>query len=266
MGVILRVSLSGNARLAIFWWLALSFFGFYAVALVPDARGLQQYGELLESFGALTDMMGINQQALSSAEGFIGFIYLEYSLLYLSVFAALAGLSVSSGEEESGMLDWQLSLPVSRARFLWERSLAFLILFAAVCFASSLITWLTALFREDLALALVDLLAGALNFLPTLMLVFALTLLISVVIRRRALAIALVGFFIGISFFFNGLGEVAGGAIGELMFQLSYFSHYQSNNALLHGLDATKMLLTTALTLVFLLLSTLAFQRRDIGI
>ena len=155
---------------------------------------------------------------------------------------------------------------IARA-FSLERSLAFLILFAAVCFASSLITWLTALFREDLALALVDLLAGALNFLPTLMLVFALTLLISVVIRRRALAIALVGFFIGISFFFfNGLGEVAGGAIGELMFQLSYFSHYQSNNALLHGLDATKMLLTTALTLVFLLLSTLAFQRRDIGI
>ena len=39
IGSILRGSLIGNARAALYWGLALAFFGFYAVALTPDTSG-----------------------------------------------------------------------------------------------------------------------------------------------------------------------------------------------------------------------------------
>lgn len=266
IGSILRGSLIGNVRVALYWGLALAFFGFYAVALTPDTSGLKQYADLMDSFGEITALFGISEGALATAEGFIGFVYLEYTLLLLSVFAVVAALSVSAGEEEQGMLDWQLSLPVSRARFLWERSLAFLIIFAGTGFAASIVAWLTTPFNDNVSLGLLPLLAGALNFLPTMMLVFAFTLLVTVVLRRRAAAAALAGVFVGVSYFLNGIGNVAGGNLGDILLRVSYFYHYRGSEVLTDGLNAPRMLLTAALAFVLLILAARAFQRRDIGI
>lgn len=266
IGSILRGSLIGNARAALYWGLALSFFGFYGVALTPDTSGLEQYADLLDSFGDLTALLGISEGAIRTAEGFVGFVYLEYTLLYLSVFAVVAALSVSAGEEEQGILDWQLSLPVSRARFLWERSLAFLIIFAGTGLAASIVAWLTTAFNDNVSLSLLSLLAGALNFLPTMMVVFAFTLLISVVLRRRAAAAVLAGAFVGASYFLNGIGNVTGGNLGDILLRVSYFHHYRGSEVLTEGLNAPRMLLTSALAFVLLVLAARAFQRRDIGI
>ncbi len=41
IGSILRGSLIGNVRVALYWGLALAFFGFYAVALTPDTEWLE---------------------------------------------------------------------------------------------------------------------------------------------------------------------------------------------------------------------------------
>ncbi len=266
IGSILMGTLRGNARTALYWGLALAFFGFYAVALTPDTSGLQQYADLMASFGDFAAIFGVNMATLATPEGFVGFVYLEYTMLLLSIFALVAALSVSAGEEDQGMLDWQLSLPVPRARFLWERSLAFLLIFAGMGLAASFVAWLTTAFNDNITVGLWSLLAGALNFLPTMMLVFAVTLLISVVLRRRILAAVLSAAFVGVSYFLNGLGTLVGGAIGDTFLRFSYFHHYQGNQVLAEGLHFPRMFLTIALAFVLIGLATRAFQRRDIGL
>ncbi len=91
-------------------------------------------------------------------------------------------------------------------------------------------------------------------------------MLVTVVLRRRAAAAALAGVFVGVSYFLNGIGNVAGGNLGGILLRVSYFYHYRGSEVLTDGLDAPRMLLTAALAFVLLILAARAFQRRDIGI
>lgn len=266
IGSIFRGCLSGNTRATIYWSMAISFFGFYAVTIAPDYEGVQQYATLLDSFGPASTLLGVSPEVLSSSSGFVTFIYLDYSFLYYSFFAVIAAISVSAGEEEHGILDWQLSLPVPRIRFLWERTFAFLVIFAMVSFVSGGVTWFSSFLNENVSLDFWTILSASLNFLPTLMLVFAVTLWISVVVRRRNTAILLAGFFVVASYFLNGLGELTGGAMGAFLQGISYFHHYQQGSVLINGLNAENMLSIAAVAALCLTLASLAFQRRDIGI
>ena len=266
IGSIFRGCLHNNTRVTIYWSLAISFFGFYAVAIAPDNAGVQQYATLLDSFGPVSTVMGVSQGVLSSSRSFVTFIYLDYTFLYFSFFALISAISVFAGEEEHGILDWQLSLPVPRIRFLWERSFAFLIIFAIVSLSSGVVTWASAFLNDNVSLEFFAILSGSLNFLPTLMLVYAITLLISVLVRRRNTAIMLAGIFVVVSYFFNGMGELAGGSIGDFMRQISYFYHYQRGNVLIEGLNPANILSISAVAVLSLILTSFAFQRRDIGI
>ena len=266
IGAIFRGCLQGNARATVYWTLAISFFGFYAVAIAPDYEGVRQYATLLESFGPISTLLGVSAEVLSSSSGFVTFIYLDYSFLYYSFFAVIAAISISAGEEEHGILDWQLSLPVPRIRFLWERTFAFLVIFAIVSFVSGGVTWFSSFLNANVSLDFWTILSASLNFLPTLMLVFAVTLWISVVVRRRNAAIMLAGFFVVASYFLNGLGDLVGGDAGAFLRGISYFHHYQRGSVLIDGLNPANMLSIAAVAALCLALASLAFQRRDIGI
>src|SRR5204862_37745 len=70
---------------------------------------------------------------------FLGFGFFGYVLLVLAAYGVIAGLNITANEEDRGILDITLSLPIPRWRLVLERLLAYTLILAlilALTFAS----------------------------------------------------------------------------------------------------------------------------------
>ena len=115
-GVILVETLRRSWKSLLGWSFSMGLIGYYLMIVVPNMDVLQQYSKLISSMpSALFSLMGVDDTAVvATPEGFISFGFFSYATLMLAVWAVMAGMSISANEEDEGILDVVLALPVPR--------------------------------------------------------------------------------------------------------------------------------------------------------
>ncbi len=266
-GIVLGNTLRSAWKQILYWGCGMGLLGVYIVFIGSDADIVQGYASLFESMPpAMLQAFGASSLELfSSTEGWFVSIFVSEVIIFLSIFAVMAGLNITANDENSGNLDVLLSLPISRATFLMERWIAYALLgLGILLFTAALTLGAMALFSPAADTGVV--LLSMLNLYPGTLLVMTVTCLLAAVLRRRAVAIALAAAFVVASFLFNLIGAAASGAIADLMQQLSYFSHAGGEDIVLGTHDPAGAGALLIIVAIGFLVSVKMFDSRDIGL
>ncbi len=262
-GIIFRRTLRDARKGIIGWGLLLAGLGFMVVSVFPSIEGmLEAFGPLLEN--PLIKALVGNIEDFTTLEGFLGVKLLALMPLVLGVYAVLFALGIVGTEEEQGTLDILLSTPAPRWRILVEKfaALVLAVLLILVIFLAGLLAG--GLTLPDFPLSFWKLAGAVFNVLPSTLLMAALTLLLTTVLRGRNQAGAVAAGFIAASYFGLTLADMAGERFAAFK-TLSFFNYYKGEGVLIHGIIWGDFVLLLAGAAVLFGLSLALFQRRDLG-
>ncbi len=267
-GVIFGHTIKSGLRATIIWGIGLLLYGFYATAIIPDVDALQQYTNLMETMPpALLQVFGVGEDMafMSTPAGFVSFGFFGYIILMLAVYAVVSGLNVTSTEEDQGIMDVLLSLPLPRWRIIVEKFAAYTIL-SLVIVLLGFAGLVAGLEMSALEVEVGRLLEGSLNILPSMLLIMAATVFIAAVVRNRGTATAIAAAFVIVSYFLNVIGGMASGSIAAQIARLSFFYYYDNTGVMQNGLAMLNVIGMLAVVALLVAGAMWAFQRRDVGI
>ena len=266
-GIVISNTLRTSWKQILYWGLGLGALGLYIDFIASSPDIISGYAELFKSMPpALLQAFGASDVAIfTTSEGWIVSIFVSEAAIFLSVFAVMAGLNITANDEQSGVMDVILSLPISRAAYMLERWIGFALIGLAIVVLTAVIT------VGGIAAMNIDapgdvIFASILNLYPSTLLVMTVTSLLATVMRRRALAIGLSAAFVIVSYLFNAIGAAAGGAAADLMEGLSYFSYVHGEAFVLGTYDPANTIVVLLAVLIGFGLSLKMFVSRDIGI
>jgi ABC-2 type transport system permease protein len=261
---IFRYALRGRLTQIIGWGASLLFLAAYLVVL-HDAFVSQQEQfnslvaayppELMAAFGGVDDLF--------IPTGFLNFTYFSYVAVILGFMAVASGSGLLAADEERGLLDLQVSYPVSRLVLFSARLLALGCSMALIL----LLSWLGfVLTSPGTGLKEVSAWEYALPHLELLvfMLFFAgLALLLSQVLPSRSAATAIAAALLLGSYLMKVLVE-----LDDNLVDLERLSplHYIQGGYAIDGLNVSWLLGLLVLGLVFVTLAAWRFEHRDLRI
>lgn len=266
-GVIIKDTMRSNWKSTLYWGCGIGILGIYLVAIASSSDIIGGYVTLLESLPpAMLSAFGINDvRMFSTAEGWITSGFVSYAMLMLSFYAVMAGLNITVNEEDNGVLDIMLALPISRTQVIIEKSIAYALLSFGViilCIIYPLIG--IAIFKVEADLGKVIL--SILNMYPAILLIITVTSLIGTVARRKITTIGLSAGFVLVSYFINFLGEAASETFAATLQQFSFFYHSNGTAIVLDTFNPLTSIVLMSVAIVCLGLSVVMFNRRDIGL
>ena len=266
-GIVIGNTVRDAWKQILYWGLGLGLLSFYIVFIGSDSEIIKGYASLFESMPpAMLQAFGASSLELfTSTEGWIVTIFVSEALIFLSFFAVMAGLNITANEENSGIMDVALSLPMSRTVYLVERWIGYALLGFGILLATAVIT-LAAMLMFSPAAQSDKVVLSILNLYPGMLLVMTVTCLLGNVLRRRAAAIGLSAVFVVASFVFNIIGAAASGTLADIMQQLSYFSHAQGEGIVSGTYDAGGTVAVLLVAALGFALSVKLFESRDIGL
>lgn len=117
----------------IYWGIGLGALGLVIMTIIPNVAILKQLQGLMTTMPALLKTLGMEDAAqLATPEGFISAGYFGRVLLILAVYTVLSGLNITANEEDQGILDVVLALPLPRWRLVMEKFAAYSLMLAGV--------------------------------------------------------------------------------------------------------------------------------------
>jgi ABC-2 type transport system permease protein len=246
-------------------------------ALMLFLNAIMQNGEVLEDFGrvltalppGILKAVGVSDaRMLTSAEGFIAFAGFTYGSLILSVYGVMSGLGITANDEDDGSLNVLLSMPLPRWQIIVEKYLAFaLMLLAIVLMMFGGIALGSVIFNVPIDFG--KMLMGCLNLAPLSLSIMAMTCLIASLFSQKAVVSATAAALVVVSYFINALmGSLDTEAVpvAAAIQKLSVFSYVDSEGLVTSGsLNFLNIGLLLGLSLVLVIISIFAFERRDIG-
>jgi len=176
-----------------------------------------------------------------------------------------AGLNVTANEEDEGIMDELLSLPVPRWRVVLEKLAAYVVIVLGIVLVSFLGLWAGSQ-SSALEINMGRLVESTLNMIPAILLMLAFTVFIASVVRRKSTATAIAVIFIIASYFIDFLGGSASGTLADTLRAVSFFSYYDAAGVMKNGLDMGSTSLLLAVTAALVVGSVWAFNRRDVGV
>ena len=251
----------------VYWGLGLAAMGLLVIIMVP-LFDMQQMKELLESFPPfILALVGVGDEleVFATNEGFVAIGFFGKSALIFAVYPVVMGMRVTADEEDSGIMDVQLSLPVQRARLIIEK-------FAA--YAVSIVGLVLMIYlgmHIGVAIGGVELDMSRLNevtfyLVPLMIFVMSFTMIIAAIIRRRQVALGIVTAFVIVSFMLQTIGAAAADTIAESIGAISFFTYYNAGNIMTDGLVSSHVFAYFAVSVILLLMSVYRYERRDIGV
>lgn len=240
-----------------FWWtLAIAGFGGWMVVVVKEAS--VQLSKLLQGSPLMRDILHVGGSEAATNATILSALFIFLPLLLMAF--AVTQASRWSADEEDGRLELVLSTPQPRLWVLLGR-------FAALATASVLIAVLTlvvtvfASAAEGLNLSDANLAAATLSMVPMGLLVAALGYLFSGWLRA-ALETGLLSFLLVIWFLITFVGP--GLSWPDATLRLSAFYYY--GTPLLNGLPVGDSLVIIGIGAAALVLASVRFVRKDIGV
>jgi len=266
-GVIFTETLRRSWKQIVWWGGSMAVLGFYIAVVVPTMDTLKQYADLMASMPtAVFKLLGVNDAAaIATPEGFISFSYFGYALLILAVWAVWAGMNITANEEDEGILDVVLALPVPRWRVVVEKFAAYALIAVGIALIS-LPGLVLGLNNSALKISTPKLVASTVNLIPGLLLMLALTAFVGAWARRKSTALAVTSTIIVASYFADFIGRNGSGLLNDVLRALSFFSYYDSMGVMTNGLNGGNVLLLLLLAALLVVGSVWCFQRRDVGV
>ena len=265
-GVIFSNTLRANFRGMLAWGVGLGLMGMMLAAIIPNVEALQQYAEIVDQLPPfLLSAIGTSAAAIATPEGYIGFGFFTYATFILCAYGVMTGLSITAGEEDSGILDIVLSQPITRWRIVVERFAAHAILTAGIVLISYLGIVIGSLFT-GLEFDLGKVALSSIALYPVILFVIAMTAVLGVIFRRKNMAMSAAAVIIIGSYFLNFLGESATDTILEDLRAASFFRYFETNQVMAEGLNFAHMGLLIAVAAVCAAGTVMLFERRDVGV
>jgi ABC-2 type transport system permease protein len=235
----------------------------YFAILFPTYAKLFDFNEMLEKMGPAAKLLGAS---LGDASTLIGFLHVElFSMILpaaLVAFAAGVASGFTAGEESRGTIDVLLSYPVSRRRMVLEKWAAMTLGCVAIAAATFVFGVAGAAISASELPA--DKLLAALFMLFLLGLAFgAIALSISAATGNRAAAIGIAVALLVAMYLVDALSSIVDGL--NAIRPLSLFRYYMGNDPLRFGVNLGDAAVLIAVTAIFLAISVVAFERRDLA-
>ena len=262
---IILKTLNDRRRSLLFWGIGFILLAAILIAFFPVIRDATIITEYLESFpeeflalfaGEVTDY--------TSPEGYLNgeVFFLMYPLLLL-VFAIGFGSSAIAGEEEKGTLDLLLSNPLNRSRLVLEKFIAM-----AICtLLLAIVFWATMAIGGaiiDMGLNLMRLGAACFSGFLLAMAFGSIALAVGCARGKLGMAMGAGGALAVYAYFLNALAPLIGWL--EPFQVISPFYFYIEANPLSNGLDVLHAGVLIGLSVVFLVIAIVTFERRDLAV
>lgn len=251
---------------SLLWWVGgLVALAFITVAFVPTLRSQAGFVELFETMpqGFLA-MFGVESAAdLVTPVGLINSrLYASVGSIVIIILAISVASRSVAAEEESGAMDMLLAQPVTRTRIVLDAAAAIVVLSAMMAAALGVTLVITnPMFDLELSMAGI---VGANVGVALLATVYGtLALLVASASGNRGLTLGVATAVVIGGFFINGLSELVTELQGVAEFMP--FRWFLESNPLANGIDWPSIALMAGVSAVFVALSVVAFNRRDIA-
>lgn len=260
-------TLRRERRSTLLWAIGLAFLGIITTSILPDPAGMEQIVETMESLPPfIFQMLGVDDLSiLVTPAGFIGLRYFLTAAILLAVWAVFSGLNVIMNDESRGIANMVVSLPVSRARILVERILAYI--FPALVIPLAGVGGLAVgmAINPNAKTDLTPLFLAGLMLTPVALVILNLTVLIGAAVPRRGLVAGAAGGFVAISFMLKSVAGIARSDFGDTMAELSVFQHADAVAIIRDGFPAVTALIMLVLAGAMAAFAVMFFQRRDLA-
>jgi ABC-2 type transport system permease protein len=264
-GVYFLETLKQQWRGTLFWGIALGAMAWLVLAFIPDMEAVKRYEELLKTLPpAILQAFGFNPEQQLTPESFLGSFLFTRFLLLIGVYGVLAGLDITINEEDNGIMEVVLALPVSRTRLLVERFAAFALLtlgLVGMMYAGIFIGTRS----STLELNMGRLFEATLAIAPVVWVIIAVTMLLGVVIRRKVIVIGVAAGVVLSSYFLDALGGAVTDSILNNLRWFSFFAYADTNNVLRDGISLATLSIPVAIVAVLLAGTVMMWQRRDLS-
>ena len=235
----------------------------YFAILFPTYSKIVDLNSLLEKMGPAAKLLGAS---VGDASSLIGFLHIElFSMILpaaLVAFAAGMASGFTAGEESRGTIDVLLSYPVSRRRVVLEKWLAMVL----GCIVTVVVLWVFAEVGAAISASALppDRLAAALVMLVLIGVAFGdIALAISAFTGNRGASIGVTVALLVAMYLVDALSNIVDG-LGVLR-PLSLFHYYMGGDPLRNGLSLADAAVLAVVAAVFLAISVVAFERRDLA-
>jgi len=265
-GVTFIETLRRHWRGMLYWGIGVGLMGILQVIVVPDADTLRQYAEIYESMPALIEILGGSDAAYNATpEGYLALQYFSFIVVIFAVYAVIAGLNVTANDEDAGITNMLLSLPLPRWKLLAEKTLAYAVLISGAIMIAGLGLCLGVVITPAVKVDLWKLIVSSFNIIPSTLLVLVFTVFAGTITRRKSLATGLAAVFVVASYFINALGQTASTTFANSVRTLSFFKYYDGTAVMQYGLVWGNILLLLTITLVLVVAAMWCLQRRDLA-
>jgi ABC-2 type transport system permease protein len=251
----------------LFWGAGAGVMAYLVVIIVPNVESLQQMAKLLETFPpALLEAFGAGEaKFLASPAGYLSLNLFSWILPVLAIYSILAGLAVTANEEDQGIMDIILSLPLNRWQIVVEKTLAYALIISGNVILTLAGLWIGVRQTPTMAVDTSRLMEASLNMIPSLLVVLAFTVLVSTLVRRNVAA-GLASAFLIVGYFIDLIGRAAPGTFLDKLRLVSFYTYHDNPGVMQHGLawgNIVGLLIAAALMIA---VSVWTFERRDVGV
>jgi len=267
VGVAFIETLRRGWRSALIWSIGIGLISMLQILVLPDVDALAQFAQIMETLPPIfaSALAGGDAAFMGTPEGYLATRFFSLALLIYAIYALNAGLNVTANEEDRGILDMVLSLPIPRWRLVVERLAAYALLVLGMVTVTFLLVWVSLQITPVLEIDTGRVFSSTVNIVPGALLVLAFSTLAGALMRSRSLAVAVATIFVIGSFFVNFIGSAASGSLAATLQKISFYYYYDSTNVMRHGLQPTNMLILLAAAAICAVGAVWFFERRDIG-
>lgn len=264
-GSIFIEQLKVSWRQALYWGGGLFCLNLMIMGVIQDVDVIEQYRVLLDRMPPLLlSAFGLSDvSVLTTPEGFIAFAAFTYGLLAMCVFGVLAGTAITANDEDDGIMDVLLSLPIPRRQVIVERFTAY----AVITLAIALIAYLgivAGTFITPLTLDLGILFQGAMNFVAPVILIIALTAFLASIITRKIFVLGIAGSVVIYSYLLYSFAGAVDLEWMRVVERFSFFYYSDAEQVALEGLALGNVALLLGIAVALIAVSLFTFERRDI--
>jgi ABC-2 type transport system permease protein len=246
------------------WGLGLGLLGLLIAALYPAFQDqMSLMVDLLAGYPPTVTAFFGDMSEMGRWEGWLNIEFFSWIPPILAVFSVGAGTGLIAGEEEKGTLDLLLSHPIRRWRVVAEKFAALVAATLLICLMAGLFLIVGALMIGETA-SLDGLVLATLNVVPITLAGGTFALMASTLLRSRRLATMTAIFVIIGSWFVDSLGKVVD--VLEPYRPFTLFHYYTGDVVMTRSLEWGDIGMLLGLTILFFVISLLAFQRRDIAV
>lgn len=268
-GAIFANTLRRGMRTAVWWGLGMAGLLAIQIIVLKDSSLLQQTADLLKAIPPflLQAIGGTSDLAyMATPSGYLALQFYGFIILVYAAYSVLAGLNVTANDEEAGVMDVFLSLPVSRTRLILEKTLSFTVLSVIVVAFTLCGLLLSLAATPNIAWDIGSLVLATINILPGMLMLMAGAILAGALFRRRGTAVAVCTIFIIASYFLTTFALAAPGTILDSLRWLSFMSYYDATGVMQHGLNWGNITVLLLAGAGMLGAATWRYERRDIGL